>query len=272
MKNYFQFRFQTKEKSIIEALIALLAEIHFDGFEEKPDSLLAIVDEELYNKEEAEAIFKLFPEIVPEISVIEEKNWNEEWEASYDPVTVDNFVQVRASFHQAQPGIKHEIIITPKMSFGTGHHATTYLMMAQMKEIHFNNKFVVDFGTGTGVLAILAEKLGAASIYAIDNDKWSIENARENIEVNYCQKIKLALADALPESGAADIMLANINLNIILKHLPAIKNNLVPNGIVLFSGLLVSDKPIIVPAIENAGFSGLTFFEKNGWMLIKALA
>ena len=271
MKKYLQFRFQTQDKQTKESLLALLAEINFDGFEEKPDALLAIVEEALYNKEEAETIFKLFPEVIPEISVIEEKNWNAEWESNYDPVTVDDFVQVRASFHQAQPGTKHEIIITPKMSFGTGHHATTYLMMSQMKDLDFKNKDVIDFGTGTGVLAILAEKLGASHIHALDNDNWSIENAKENIENNNCHHIKLELADALPETGVAGIILANINLNIILNNLKAIKNNLKQGGTVLFSGLLVSDKPIMVPAIEKEGFSNLEFFEKNGWMLIEAI-
>lgn len=272
MKKYLQFRFQTKDKQIRESLLALLAEVNFDGFEETPEALIAIIEDSFFNQAETETILKMFPDVVPEVSVIEEKNWNDVWESNYDTVIVDDFVQVRASFHEAKPEVKHEIIITPKMSFGTGHHATTYLMMAQMESLDFKNKKVIDFGTGTGVLAILAEKLGAATVYALDNDKWSIENAQENKVVNNCRHIQLALAEALPESGNAHIILANINLNIILKNLKAIKNNLIAGGIVLFSGLLASDKPIIAPAIEEAGFSGLLFFEKNGWLLIKAYA
>lgn len=271
MKKYLQFRFNTSDKQIKEVLLALLAEINFDGFEEKPDALIAIIDEAFYQKEEVEKVTGLFPQLVAEVSVIEEKNWNELWESNYEPVIVGDFVQVRATFHEALPAVKHEIIITPKMSFGTGHHATTFLMMSEMEQLDFNNKEVIDFGTGTGVLAILAEKLGASRIYALDNDKWSIENAEENIRVNQCSKIHLALADTLPETGKAEIMLANINLNIILKNLTAIKNNVAKSGAVLFSGLLVSDKPVIVPAIESAGFSDLQFFEKNGWLLIHAL-
>ena len=270
MKKYLQFQFNTKDKQTRETLLALLAELNFDGFEETPEALIAIIEDSLFNQTETETILKMFPQVVPEVSVIEEKNWNELWESNYDPVVVDDFVQVRASFHEENPQVKYQIIITPKMSFGTGHHASTYLMMAQMKELDFKNKKVIDFGTGTGVLSILAEKLGASYIYALDNDKWSIENAAENLEINKCRNINLQLADALPENGAAEIMLANINLNVILKNLTAIKNNLAPNGQVLFSGLLVSDKPIIAAAIEKEGFSNLQFFNKNGWMLIKA--
>ena len=117
-------------------------------------------------------------------SIIEDKNWNEEWESQLQPVTINNFAGIRASFHEPLKNVEHEIIITPKMSFGTGHHATTFLMVEQMEKINFKNKTVLDFGTGTGILAILAEKLGAASVLAIDYDEWSINNALENIEAN----------------------------------------------------------------------------------------
>lgn len=270
MKKYLQFSFKTKDTATKEVLLALLAEDGFNGFEETLAGLIAIVDAEIYNEEATDAILNLFPELIPEVSVIEEKNWNELWESNYDAVLVADFVQVRANFHKPMPGIKHEIVITPKMSFGTGHHATTYLMMAEMQHLNFHNKKVIDFGTGTGVLAILAEKLGAAEVYALDNDKWSIENATENLKLNNCKQVILHLADALPESGCAEIILANINLNIIIQNTSSIKNNLAAGGIVLFSGLLVSDKNVIAPAIEKAGFKNLNFLEKNGWMLIKA--
>ena len=116
-------------------------------------------------------------------SIIEDRNWNEEWESQLDPVVINNFVGIRASFNKPIKNVEHEIIITPKMSFGTGHHATTFLMIGLMKKINFKNKKVLDFGTGTGMLAILAEKLGATSVLAIDYDEWSINNALENIEV-----------------------------------------------------------------------------------------
>ncbi len=119
-------------------------------------------------------------------TIIEETNWNQVWESNFDPVIVDDFVAVRAHFHEPIKNVQHEIVITPKMSFGTGHHATTYMMMQQMRELDFAGKNVFDFGTGTGVLAILAEKLGAQKVIAIDNDDWSIENADENVKRNNC--------------------------------------------------------------------------------------
>ena len=124
-------------------------------------------------------------------TTIEETNWNQVWESSFEPVVVDDFVAVRADFHEPIKGIKHEIVITPKMSFGTGHHATTYMMLEQMGKLDFKDKRVLDFGTGTGVLAILAEKMGAKKIIAIDNDEWSIENANENIKRNNCVAVEL---------------------------------------------------------------------------------
>jgi ribosomal protein L11 methyltransferase len=122
-------------------------------------------------------------------NTIPEQNWNEEWEQNFQPVVVDDFCAVRAHFHAPISTVKHEIIITPKMSFGTGHHATTYMMMQQMQNIDFNNKSVFDFGTGTGILAILAEKCGAKEIIAIDNDEWSYKNAEENLEMNSVKKL-----------------------------------------------------------------------------------
>ena len=119
-------------------------------------------------------------------TLIPEANWNQVWESNFDPVIVDDFVAIRADFHEPVKGVSLEIIITPKMSFGTGHHATTYMMIEQMRELDFTGKSVFDFGTGTGVLAILAEKLGANKVIAVDNDEWSIENAEENFEKNNC--------------------------------------------------------------------------------------
>ena len=128
---------------------------------------------------------------------IPDQNWNQVWENNYEPVQVGNFAGIRAQFHQPLAGVKFELLITPKMSFGTGHHATTYMMLDWMREFDFTGKTVLDMGTGTGVLAIMAEKLGASRIIAIDIDDWSIENAKENIEVNGCRRIQLLQSDKL---------------------------------------------------------------------------
>src|SRR5205809_7074705 len=143
--------------------------------------------------------------------MIAEQNWNSIWEENFQPVIIQNAVAIRAHFHQPITTVQHEIIITPKMSFGTGHHATTYLMLEQMTSIDFAGKSVLDYGTGTGVLSIYAEKLGAAAITAIDNDEWSINNAAENIQQNNCKKINLALGNKPPAKHIYQVELANIN-------------------------------------------------------------
>ena len=161
---------------------------------------------------------------------------------------------------------KFEIVITPKMSFGTGHHATTYMMIKLMKDINFENTSVLDFGTGTGILAILAEKSGAKEIYAIDNDEWSIANAEENFKKNNCRKIILHKASGASSDIQFDIILANINKHVILENLETLAQLHTPNGVILLSGLLQVDSVEIVGAAEKAGFKLSKKIEKNNWI------
>ncbi|MEX0636460.1 MAG: 50S ribosomal protein L11 methyltransferase, partial [Ferruginibacter sp.] len=167
-------------------------------------------------------------------------------------------------------GVTHDLIITPKMSFGTGHHATTYLMIEAMQELDFTQKSVIDFGTGTGVLAILAEKMGATKLLAIDHDYWSINNATENIVSNNCQHIHLQLAEAMMAPFKADIILANINLNVIISNLPLIYEASKADTIILFSGLLLSDEWLISKKILEAGFNIQKIRHRNNWICIAA--
>jgi len=148
---------------------------------------------------------------------------------------------VRASFHAPVTNVAHELVITPKMSFGTGHHATTYMMIKAMQHLDLKGKSVLDFGTGTGVLAILAERLGAAEVLAIDYDPWSIDNARENITENHIQRVRVEQMDTIPDNPLFDIILANINKHVILKDLPRMKQQLKSGGVILLSGLLHED-------------------------------
>lgn len=165
---------------------------------------------------------------------------------------VHDFAAIRAHFHAPAEGVQHEVIITPKMSFGTGHHATTFMMIEYMSELDCQNKSVLDFGTGTGVLAILAEKLGASKIVAIDNDDWSIDNSKENIEVNGCRNIELLKADKLDLSQQFDIILANINKHVLLNNMTAIRQHLQVGGVVIMSGLLSGDRQHIeVAAVKE---------------------
>ncbi len=160
-----------------EILIGELEEVEAIGFEQTASNLLAYFEEDNFKSYEVNMLLK---EYTFHFTTLPKQNWNALWESNFEPVIVDDFCAIRADFHEPVKDGHHEIIITPKMSFGTGHHATTFMMIQQMRNISFKNKKVFDFGTGTGILAILAVKLGAALVTAIDNDEWSIKNAEEN--------------------------------------------------------------------------------------------
>jgi len=245
-----------------EELIAMFDDYSATGFEQTDDKLMAYFVEDGFIEDE---VVKILEGYNYTISEIEETNWNEEWERNFHPVIVDDFCAVRAHFHEPISNVKHEIIITPKMSFGTGHHATTYMMMEQMKDLHFTNKKVFDFGTGTGILAIVAKKLGAATITAIDIDEWSIENAKENFERNNCSMIDVHLSTTIP-SQQFDIIVANINRNVILQYLPQLKEALMPEGRLLLSGLLVQDEKDIRNAGHSHNLKLKKIKERSGWV------
>ena len=256
-------------------LIALLNDEGFTGFEETEKELKAFIPSVDFDREKIDKI----PAITAfafTVSTVDEKNWNEKWEADFEPVAVPDpatgkpFAYIRAGFHQENTEYPYDIIVTPKMSFGTGHHATTYLMTSQMAAIDFKNKSVIDFGTGTGILAILAEKMGAASVTAIDCDDWSINNAKENLDVNACNKYDLIKAETIPADKKAQVILANINLNIIIENLPAIRNAALPGAIVLFSGVLITDETHITNKITASGFEVTDLYKKDNWMAIAA--
>jgi ribosomal protein L11 methyltransferase len=229
-----------------EILISELSELEAIGFEQTDTHLLAYFEKDNFKSYEVNNLVK---EFTFNITSIPEQNWNAVWESNFEPVVVDDFCAVRADFHQPIKNVQHEIIITPKMSFGTGHHATTYMMIEQMSNIDFTKKRVFDFGTGTGILAILAQKLGAASITAIDNDEWSIENAKENFQKNDVHSITLYRSSAMPKDSF-DIILANINRNVLSEYASALVNILSPNGVLLVSGILKEDEKIIVAAFN----------------------
>lgn len=247
-----------------EELIALFDDYSSTGFEQTDEKLIAYFIEDGFVKEDVTEILKGYDYT---FSKIEETNWNAEWERNFHPVIVSDFCAVRAHFHEGIPKIEHEIIITPKMSFGTGHHATTYMMIEQMQTIDFNNKTVFDFGTGTGILAILAKKLGASSITAIDVDNWSVDNAKENFERNNCSDIDLQLSTTIP-STQFDIILANINRNVILQYMPYLKKALKKNAQLLFSGLMVQDEKAIIDEALKYNLKLEKVNERQGWLSI----
>lgn len=265
---FYQFDFELPNQEETDKLIALLSEQGFDGFVEEEDMLTAFIPELKFDQQSFEEVLSKFRILSYTKSDIENINWNKKWESEFEPVYVDKFVAIRAHFHKPVKDVQHEIIITPKMSFGTGHHATTYLVMKQMKAIDFNNKTVFDFGTGTGILAILAEKLGAASIMAIDNDEWSITNTKENIKQNNCSRIDIKLMDSIPKGKQYDIILANINLNVITQSLADIASIARKDADVIFSGILTSDEKALRASLEKADFQHKATTAKKDWIAI----
>ncbi|QOI96645.1 MAG: 50S ribosomal protein L11 methyltransferase [Flammeovirgaceae bacterium] len=241
-----------------EILMAEVAEAGFDTFMETERGFEAYVEKNQYTKDKLQEVKEKYSGITPVVFYldrVEKKNWNEEWEKSYEPILVENKCLIRASFHQPEKTYPYEIIITPKMSFGTGHHQTTYLMIKSQLEMDHTNKVVMDAGTGTGVLAILASKLGASRVEAIDIDEWSILNSKENADLNGCPNISIRqgkLSD-LTFEGDFDIILANINKNILLEELHQYVAYLKPGGRLLLSGFYEKDIPdLLTEALRYA--------------------
>jgi len=265
--NYFQISIAIPNSETRELLIAALSEHGVEGFEEEETSLKAFVSEEDY---QAVAIAEILQEfgLTSKLETIEPTNWNAKWEADFEPVLINDFCTIRAHFHSLPLATKHEVIITPKMSFGTGHHATTHLMVEQMQHIDFKDKIVFDFGTGTGVLAILAEILGAAEVVAIDNDEWSYENTKENIGLNHCHNIVVSMDSIEDVQKTFDIILANINRHILLAYMPNMFAMLHSGGILLMSGLLVEDETMVCEAALASGFVLKGVNTRNNWISI----
>lgn len=268
MSDYIQVEMIVNSETDKDVMIARLINIGFEGFEEEKNVVRAFIAEKDYNERYLQSIAGENGRKYVS-SLIKHQNWNEAWEASFEPVILEDFCAVRAEFHAPIHRVLHEIIITPKMSFGTGHHATTFMMINAMRHIDIKAKSVFDFGTGTGILAVLAEKMGASSIEAIDNDDWSIENGKENLRINNCRKVTLYKSDSLPLKRKVDLLLANLNKNVIVHHLKWMKKILTPLGIVLISGLLVDDLDELIIETKELKFALLAKQEINGWLCLK---
>jgi ribosomal protein L11 methyltransferase len=266
---YQQITIQTSDIEARAILSAQLDAMGAEGFEETEDALIVYFKEDNYREAELQELLTTTG-VSFQSDRLEETNWNAVWESNFEPVYVEDFLCIRADFHPAATGVEHELIITPKMSFGTGHHATTWLMARAMRSVSFLNKRVLDFGTGTGVLAILAEKLGADYVWAIDNDEWSIRNSEENLQRNQCNRIELGLVDHISTDGERfDIILANINKHVILENMHALSAQLQAGGLLLLSGLLSTDEQDIRLAASVAGLEVLALAEKDNWLCIR---
>jgi ribosomal protein L11 methyltransferase len=266
--NYIEVTIHIRNKELQEILIAELSLENYYGFEEEEEIFKAFIKEEQFNEDVLKSILANH-QLIYKVNTIAEQNWNQLWESNFEPITVDDFVGVRASFHQPIENVQHEIVITPKMSFGTGHHATTWMMMKAMQAIGFNNKTVFDFGTGTGILAILAEKLGASEVLAVDYDDWCIQNATENLETNDCKKIILMKGDTANILQPFDVIVANINRNIIEDNLHYLAKNLQPGGTLLLSGLLKEDEQPILQQLEHYQLKYFQTLHRSGWIAMR---
>lgn len=288
-KEYIQIEFDFSNQDQFDMLVAELSDLGFEGFNEEEKEhgqndgvalsnglgigaghcktfMLTDQFEKELVQNKLDIIFNKHG-ITYSKSIIKEQNWNAIWESNFDPVRVDNFVGVRAHFHpHFEPPVEYEINITPKMSFGTGHHATTYSMIQLMKGVNFKGMSVYDFGTGTGILAILAEKLGANKVLAVDNDDWCVENAEENIFNNASKVISIQKVESALQSQQFDIVLANVNRHIIEANMDELTLVGKEGGKLLLSGLLTEDQQDI---IELAGQKGWNFIQDqplNGWV------
>ena len=271
MSTTIQVSIDVLDEAVKDMMIAELADLGFDGFEETETGLLSYIALAGFDGELTSGLEELVNRygLTYTSNAIDKQNWNALWESNFEPVLVDDFVGVRANFHDSFNGaVEHDIIITPKMSFGTGHHGTTYSVMQLMRGIDFANKSVFDFGTGTGLLAILAHKLGAVDILAVDNDDWCIENASENIVVNNTQSIEIHKVDNANLNKKFNIIIANINKNIILDNLAFLAEATVPGGVVLLSGLLVEDEPEIESACAALGWKHQVTRTRNNWIAL----
>lgn len=269
--NYFQYNFvvQPPEPGS-DILIALLADYGFESFENNENGFTA------YIPEKENAVLDLSDLSFEDFTFsfdskkIEQVNWNEEWEKNFSPVIVSNDCVIRAPFHQFEKQHKYDIVIMPKMSFGTGHHDTTWLVCKNMLDFDFKNKFVFDMGCGTGVLAILAKKLGASKVVGNDIDDWSVENAIENCNNNNCPDIKITKGDGelFSQKNHYDIVLANINKNVLKSYIPKIADTIQPGGYLFLSGFFKTDCDELIALASNHLLKLYKQEQKNEWAVI----
>lgn len=267
----YQFKINPKEPAT-EILIAELGNLNFESFVETEEGLTAYIQKEDWHTNILDEVFILQSKefnIVSEYSEIAQTNWNAEWEKNFNPIIVDDLVSIRAPFHN-NPNVKYDIVIEPKMSFGTGHHETTHMMVQHLLQLKLENKKVLDIGCGTGILAIFAEIKGAKPIDAIDIDNWCYLNSIENAERNNCNSISVYEGDAsLLYNKNYDVIIANINRNILLNDIKIYANCLSSGGILLLSGFYKEDFTIINKEAENQKLKLDGELTKNNWMSLK---
>ncbi len=272
--NYFEVAFNIEPINPgTEILIAQLSQIGYESFLETDDGVKAYIQESFFNASEIQGLAVLQMDAF-KVSfthkLVKDENWNKVWESNYDPVLIKKKVYIRAPFHTELENIAFSILINPKMSFGTAHHETTSNMIELMLDEDMKGASVLDMGCGTGVLAILAEMMGAMSVLAIDNDEWAYNNSLENIRNNRCKNINVLLGDEnLLGNEHFDFVIANINRNVLTANIPVYSNHLKEGGTMLLSGFYESDLSHIEAITQKAGLSIGSKKEQNNWLAVK---
>lgn len=278
--NYYELKFTYEspiEATIISDVLASeLGEIGFESFTENEDGLQAYISDQLYNVKALVDKLKEFP--LENVTIhyseqfIESKDWNEEWEKNYfKPIRIGNECIIRASFHEPEPGYTYNIIIDPKMAFGTGNHETTFLMISEMLKLDLEGKDLLDMGCGTAVLAILAKMKKACKVVGIDIDEWAYNNALENVRLNNTEDIQVVLggAEQIPTFGQFDIVFANINRNILLNDIRHYTSCMKSGALLFMSGFYTQDIPAIEEECKRNGLNFNSHTEKNNWVAVK---
>ncbi len=270
---YHEFRFRGIPEPTREILMAELSELGFESFLEEQDGFSGYIPASTYEDK------KIIPYLekkskaagfIFEQKKIKAENWNAVWESQYHPVLIEQKCLIRAPFHDPVPGITYDILIEPKMSFGTGHHETTSLMIGMMMKEQIKGKRVLDMGCGTGILSILALKMNAGIVYAIDTDEWAFRNAKDNIRKNIVPAITVIMGDvhSIPE-GVYDLILANINRNVLIEDIPVYARHLSHTGILLLSGFYLDDLPLISARAEENRLKFIHSVNRNQWVAAK---
>jgi ribosomal protein L11 methyltransferase len=270
---YIEYNFTLSPKEpTTEILIAELGNAGFESFVESEEGVTAYIQKTEWRINILEDIFVLNSDefsIEYKYNEVAQTNWNAEWEKNFEPIQVDDLVSIRAPFHD-NPNLKYDIVIEPKMSFGTGHHETTHMMVQHLLKLDLENKKVLDMGCGTGILAIFAEMKGAKPLDAIDIDNWCYENSLENVARNNCENISVYEGDASLLTGKKyDVIIANINRNILLIDMKVYTNCLNEKGILLLSGFYEADIPVIDAEVSKFGLTLETTIQRNNWVALK---
>ncbi len=258
-----------------DMLIALLSDYGFDGFETHNDHLMGYISSERFNHSEVRALLSIVDiDLESYVETIDAQNWNSLWESNYPPIRLGDFCYIRAPFHPMlkEGEVKYELLIEPQMSFGTGHHETTQLMLEMMKAIDMTGNKILDVGCGTGILGILSAKMGAKSVWGLDISEWAIENAAENVRRNHVENMELMMGQATDiPTNDFDVILANINLGVLNQDIPIYVQHLTSGGTLLLSGFYQKDIEALNISLRQEGLTIIEQAVLHEWMAVKTV-